>query len=396
MADRKPLVCINGTVQEIPSGDTISDSIAPGTGGADGVSVVTKTDVRGATAGSLPQNTRVGNVLTSDNPESFNDTSPGGISNWSVGQSILVKNEGTAANNGIYEVTTVGSGGASWVLTRRSDADASAEMTAGFLVNVTAGTYAGSIWMHTTAGSVTLNTTAITFGRVDGIDGTNGTNGADGDDGADGQGVPTGGTAGQVLTKDSGTDFDTSWQDASGGGDAILPPIQSNEWVLSYGMTNNSGLQSVPQNILVCNRIYLPAGSYDNLGCYVSSGGSASSVLRMGLYTVDTDGSLGTLVIDAGTTSAVSTGAKSISFSATTLGGWYYIVLVHNSTSSISLAACDSRAGGFQVGQSSIDTTSVAAYQATFTYAVLPSTPPAITPTLSLGTNLARLGVQKV
>ena len=33
-----------------------------------------------------------------------------------------------------------------------------------------------------------------------------------------GPGVPTGGTAGQVLTKDSGTDYDTSWQDSAGGG----------------------------------------------------------------------------------------------------------------------------------------------------------------------------------
>ena len=33
-----------------------------------------------------------------------------------------------------------------------------------------------------------------------------------------GPGVPTGGTVGQVLTKDSGTDYDTSWQDATGGG----------------------------------------------------------------------------------------------------------------------------------------------------------------------------------
>jgi hypothetical protein len=33
-----------------------------------------------------------------------------------------------------------------------------------------------------------------------------------------GPGVPPGGTADQVLTKDSGTDYDTSWQDAQGGG----------------------------------------------------------------------------------------------------------------------------------------------------------------------------------
>lgn len=42
--------------------------------------------------------------------------------------------------------------------------------------------------------------------------------GAPGDDGADGEGVPAGGTTGQVLKKLSSTDFDTDWQDETGGG----------------------------------------------------------------------------------------------------------------------------------------------------------------------------------
>ena len=43
--------------------------------------------------------------------------------------------------------------------------------------------------------------------------------GAQGPPGPAGPGVPAGGTAGQVLTKDTGTDYDTSWTDpASGGG----------------------------------------------------------------------------------------------------------------------------------------------------------------------------------
>lgn len=41
--------------------------------------------------------------------------------------------------------------------------------------------------------------------------------------GVAGPGVPTGGTAGQVLTKDSGTDYDTSWQDATGGAGGGAP-----------------------------------------------------------------------------------------------------------------------------------------------------------------------------
>jgi hypothetical protein len=42
--------------------------------------------------------------------------------------------------------------------------------------------------------------------------------GADGAAGADGQGVPTGGTTGQVLTKSSNADYDSAWDDATGGG----------------------------------------------------------------------------------------------------------------------------------------------------------------------------------
>lgn len=43
------------------------------------------------------------------------------------------------------------------------------------------------------------------------------TNGAPGQDGTDGEGVPTGGTQGQVLAKKSGTDFDTEWVTPSAG-----------------------------------------------------------------------------------------------------------------------------------------------------------------------------------
>lgn len=45
------------------------------------------------------------------------------------------------------------------------------------------------------------------------IKGPQGDPGEDGTDGANGQGVPTGGTAGQILSKNSATDYDTSWID---------------------------------------------------------------------------------------------------------------------------------------------------------------------------------------
>ena len=54
---------------------------------------------------------------------------------------------------------------------------------------------------------------------ADGVDGTNGTNGTDG---ADGIGVPAGGTTGQVLAKNSATDYDTEWIDFSSGPNQLV------------------------------------------------------------------------------------------------------------------------------------------------------------------------------
>jgi hypothetical protein len=53
-----------------------------------------------------------------------------------------------------------------------------------------------------------------------GEQGPSGADGATGPavaDGVDGQGVPTGGSTGQVLAKIDGTDFNTEWVDQSGG-----------------------------------------------------------------------------------------------------------------------------------------------------------------------------------
>ena len=62
-----------------------------------------------------------------------------------------------------------------------------------------------------------LDTTATATTPV----GATGPAGADGADGADGEGVPVGGTAGQVLKKIDGTDFNTEWGDDNAGGAAV-------------------------------------------------------------------------------------------------------------------------------------------------------------------------------
>lgn len=122
-----------------------------------------KDSVRVATVAALPANTRSGNVLTADANGSINVAGVDGIDDLAQGERILVKNEDDDENNGLYDVTTVGSAGTAWVLTRSADADSSVEVTSGLTVSVEEGTLGGTRWVLTTSGAITLNTTALSF-----------------------------------------------------------------------------------------------------------------------------------------------------------------------------------------------------------------------------------------
>lgn len=124
-----------------------------------------KGSVRVATAAALPSNTRSSNTLTASSNGAL---TVDGVA-VAVGDRILVKDEGTGANNGLYLVTDAGSAGTPFVLVRTTDADASAEVTSGMACAVTEGTANGdTIWVLTTNDTITLNTTALTFAQVGG------------------------------------------------------------------------------------------------------------------------------------------------------------------------------------------------------------------------------------
>lgn len=79
-----------------------------------------------------------------------------------TGDRILLKNQTTGADNGVYTVN------ASGAPTRATDADANAEVTGGFTVWVNEGTANGdSQWTLTTNDPITLGTTALTFTQTD-------------------------------------------------------------------------------------------------------------------------------------------------------------------------------------------------------------------------------------
>lgn len=75
----------------------------------------------------------------------------------------------------------------------------------------------GDYYLDNDTGDV-YNKAAGTYSVVANIEGPQGPTGPSGSDGADGQGVPVGGTTGQVLKKIDNTDYNTEWADESGGG----------------------------------------------------------------------------------------------------------------------------------------------------------------------------------
>lgn len=134
-----------------------------------------KQSVRAATSAALPANTRVSNVLTANANGAL--AAQDGVT-LIVGDRLLVKDEVTGANRGIYTVTAVGSGGAPWSLTRATDADANAEVTCGLTVLVEEGTVAaGKPYILTTANPITVNTTALTFTQLSSATAGNGLTG---------------------------------------------------------------------------------------------------------------------------------------------------------------------------------------------------------------------------
>ena len=88
--------------------------------------------------------------------------------NPTVGQRILVKNQTSGAQNGVYTVTSVGSGSVGWVMTRATDYDTSGSGTnevdqGDFLLIISGTANANTSWVQQTALPITIGTTSITF-----------------------------------------------------------------------------------------------------------------------------------------------------------------------------------------------------------------------------------------
>jgi hypothetical protein len=103
---------------------------------------------RVATTGNL-----VGATYAYNSPGTFASTLTGPATKLtidgillSVGDRVLVKNQTSSEQNGVYAVTSAGSVTTPWRLTRTADADTSAELPVGSFIRVAEGTSAGAVF----------------------------------------------------------------------------------------------------------------------------------------------------------------------------------------------------------------------------------------------------------
>lgn len=123
---------------------------------------------RVATTAALPANTYAGGSTQTLTANGNGALTIDGVA-VAAGNRVLVANEVTGSNNGLYVVTQPGTGGTPYILTRATDMSVSADIQSAQSIQVSEGTVnANSIWILTNAvgGGLVLDTTALTFAKI--------------------------------------------------------------------------------------------------------------------------------------------------------------------------------------------------------------------------------------
>jgi hypothetical protein len=126
-----------------------------------------KDSVRFATNAALPPYARVGNIITASGVGPLPNID--GVAPV-LFDTLLLLNGASAADNGIWVVTDLGSGGSPFVLERRGDFAASAQISPGCVTTTgpEGSVNESQIWILATAAPITLNTTPLNWVGIGG------------------------------------------------------------------------------------------------------------------------------------------------------------------------------------------------------------------------------------
>ena len=186
-----------------------------------------------------------------------------------AGDRVLVKNQNTASENGIYVVAA-----GAW--TRATDFDSNTEVTAGAFTFVESGTVnADSGWVLATDGAITVGTTGLTFTQFSGAGSI---------------------TAGIGLVK-TGSTLDVNLA-ASGGLEVATNAIQLKSSVAGNGLTISSGVLAVGGT---ADRITVGADSIDIAATYAGQ----NTITTLGTVTTGTWNAT-TIAVNRGGTGATT------------------------------------------------------------------------------------------
>jgi hypothetical protein len=223
----------------------------------------------------------------------------------SVGQRVLVKDQSTAFQNGIYTVTTVGTVSTNWVLTRAIDNDDNStvlEVEGGDFCFVQEGTVnADNGFVVTTNGSITIGTTGIDYvqfsgaGQITAGDGLTKT----------GNTLNVVGTADRISISADAVDISASYVGQTSI--TTLGTIGAGTWQGSIiaGQYGGTGIANTGKTITV-------GGNFTTSGAHTTTLTTTANTS----VTLPTTGTLATL---AGTESLSNKTITSSSFSGTTL-----------------------------------------------------------------------------
>lgn len=212
-----------------------------------------------ATITTLPANTYANGVVGVGATLTANANGVLTIDGYAVALNdrVLVKNEAAPANNGLYVLTTLGTAGVPYVLTRDTQMDQANEFGGAFIpVENKGSTTANTLWLANVAETIVVGTTAVSFTQLNAATAVTAGNGINVAGNVVSAVVDPAAGAGLALTA-SGLKLDTAvavrkYAQAFGDGSSV-----------AYVITHNLNTQDVEVSV------YLATGTFAEVECDV-------------------------------------------------------------------------------------------------------------------------------